>query len=335
MKLGTVLVPLMGGPPGPARPFGTWLSQAEEVLRRQEKTGFSFVAFTHAYHASMAGGMQPLVLMSRLAAVSGRQRLATQVLLLPLLNAMDVAYNVATLDHITEGRLDLGIGLGYHPKELEPSGIGRSDRVPKFEEALGLMKRFWTGEPVVHRGRYFSVSGTRLDLLPVQRPHPPLWGSSYSHRAAARAGRLLDGIVIGPQVSHEDVGRLVETFRGEWQGSHSEGPTQVGAWRTFIAGKDPREALDRAIAGKQLSFGRFREGMQEKTSVRIAYELRREDAADWAILGNYEDCLEGLRRCRDELNLTHVTCQFYNLPDDLTARLDWLEGFGEAVAQKL
>ena len=111
-----------------------------------------------------------MVIISRIAPISGVQRLATQVLLLPLLNAMDVAYNVATMDHIAEGRLDLGIGLGYHPQELEPSGITRSDRVPKFEESVELLKKFWSGEPVLHRGRYHTVSGTQMGLLPVQKP---------------------------------------------------------------------------------------------------------------------------------------------------------------------
>ena len=170
MKLGSVLLPLMGGQPGPNHPFGSWIAEAELLLAAQEQAGFSYVALTHAYQSSLAGGMQPLVLISRIAPISGVQRLATQVLLLPLLNAMDVAYNVATMDHIAEGRLDLGIGLGYHPQELEPSGITRSDRVPKFEESVELLKKFWSGEPVLHRGRYHTVSGTQMGLLPVQKP---------------------------------------------------------------------------------------------------------------------------------------------------------------------
>ncbi len=60
-----------------------------------------------------------------------------------------------------------------------------------------------------------------------------------------------------------------------------------------------------------------------------------DDAMEWAILGNYHDCREGLARCRDAIGLTHVTCQFYNLPEDLSARLEYLEGFGEEVIQKL
>ena len=333
MQLGSYFSSLIGGPPGPSRPFGTWVTDAEKLLKAQEQAGFSFAAFTHSYQT--ASGIQPFVLMSRLAAVSGNQRLATQVLLLPLLNAMDVAYNVAALDQITDGKLDFGIGLGYHPQELEPVGISRSDRVPKFEEAVEVMKKFWSGEPVHHRGRYFQVSGTQMGIGPVQKPHPPLWGAGHSHGAVARAGRMLDGVVIGPQALHRDVRALVETFREEWSKVRGEEPTRVGAWRTFVIGKDPRDAVEKAVAGN-VRFSRYLEGrMRERTTVDIALELTQENAAGWTFAGSYADCLEGLRKCRDELGLTHVTCVFYNLPADTSERLEWIQGFGEEVARKL
>ena len=336
MDIGSVFIALMGGPPGPSHPFKQWVSDAERFMKAQERAGFSFAAFTHAYQGGSSGGMPPPLIMSRLAPISGKQRLATQVLLLPLMNAMDAAYSISTVDHITEGRLDVGIGLGYHPKELEPAGISRSDRVPKFEESVELMRKFWSGEPVYHKGRYYSVSGTQLDLLPVQKPHPPLWGSAHSTGAAARAGRTLDGIVVGPQVGFNGLGNLLDTFRGEWYKVHSEEPTMVGAWRSIIVGNDLKDDFKKGSANERLRLSRYHEGgMQERTTVDIVLDLREEDAADWAILGNYDDCLEGLKRCRDELKLTHVTCQFYNLPEDLSARLEWLEGFGEQVCQRL
>jgi alkanesulfonate monooxygenase SsuD/methylene tetrahydromethanopterin reductase-like flavin-dependent oxidoreductase (luciferase family) len=88
---------------------------AETVCTTLVRAGFRFVVFTHSYQY---GGMQPLVTMARLAPVAAPLRMATQVLLLPLLNAADVAYNVVTLDHICAGRLDLGLGLAYHLKEV-------------------------------------------------------------------------------------------------------------------------------------------------------------------------------------------------------------------------
>jgi alkanesulfonate monooxygenase SsuD/methylene tetrahydromethanopterin reductase-like flavin-dependent oxidoreductase (luciferase family) len=231
--------------------------------------------------------------------------------------------------------LDLGIGLAYHLKEVELGGLTRQDRVPKFTEALEVMKKFWSGEEVHHEGRYFTIHGTRMGLTPYQKPHPPLWIAAHSHGAAARAGRLGDGLVIGPQVSHDDLTALVQTFRQAWQPGHGEAPTRLGAWRPILIGADPTDALERGRQSGLLTFARYHEGaMLERETVRLRLTLGN-DAAEWAILGNYQDCRERLARCSAESGLTHVTCQFHNLPEDLSARLEYLEGFGAEVIQKL
>src|SRR5262249_46144107 len=149
MDFGVVFAPLPGTPVGPSRPFSDWMHAAERLCTTIAQAGFRFIVFTHSYQY---GGMQPFVTMARLAPAAGTLRMATQVLLLPLLNAADVAYNVVTLDHISAGRLDLGIGIAYHLKELEVGGITRKNRVPKFEEALALMRQLWAGGGGVHRG---------------------------------------------------------------------------------------------------------------------------------------------------------------------------------------
>ncbi len=332
MDFGVVFSPLLGPQVGVTRSFSDWMRAAETVCPILARAGFRSLVFTHSYQY---GGMQPLVTMARLAPAAAPLRMATQVLLLPLLNAVDVAYNVVTLDHICAGRLDLGIGLAYHLKEVPLGGITRQERVPKFVEALEVMKQFWTGEEVHHEGRYFTVHGTRMGLRPYQQPHPPLWIAAHSHGAAARAGQLGDGLIIGPQVSHQDVQALVQTFRHTWQQGHSAPPTRVGAWRPILIGSNPHEAVEQGLNSGLLTFSRYHEGaMQEPGTVPLRLMLGA-DAAAWAIAGNYQDCREGLERCRDEMGLTHVTCQFHNLPEAVSARLEYLEGFGTEVIQKL
>ena len=334
MKIGATFGQSLIGPPSADLPFTLWLSDVEQVLKVLQRSGFSYYAISHYYQGTPR--MQPLVLIARLAPIAGDLRFSTEILQLPIFNAMDLAYNLAAVDYITDGRLDVGIGIGYNPYELGPAGVSREDRVPKFEESVQLMRKFWTGEPVYHQGKYFNVEGTQQALLPVQKPHPPLWGASYSHGAAARAGRTLEGITSGPFQTFEDLGDQLDTFRNEWYKVHSEEPTRVGTWRTVAPGKDPKDALDSLIASKTLTFGRNIQGrMQESTAARMRLDLTDGDQTDWAILGNYQDILEGLRRCRDDLKLTHVSCNFWNLPQDLTARCEYLEGFGEEVIRKL
>jgi alkanesulfonate monooxygenase SsuD/methylene tetrahydromethanopterin reductase-like flavin-dependent oxidoreductase (luciferase family) len=142
--------------------------------------------------------------------------------------------------------------------------------------------------------------------------------------------------VVAPQVAFADLTTLVGAYRAEWAKHHTEPPRRIATWRSLIVGADPKDALRRAIASGQFTFKRYTEGaMQEKAMVNIRLELKEEDAGEWAILGNYGDLLEGLRRCRDEAGVTRVTCQLYGLPDDSAARREWLQGFGEEVIARL
>ena len=198
------------------------------------------------------------------------------------------------------------------------------------------MRAFWTGTPVHHEGRYFRAEGVQLVGVPVQQPHPPLWGSTQSLAATERAARLLDGVIVAPLVSFGDAKHLLDVFRTEWTRHHADVPRRVGMWRTVIFGADPKDALRTAMARGEVTFRRYQEGaMQERSMVNIRTELTEADAADWAILGNYGDLREGLRRCRDECGATRVTCQFYNLPTDPAERREWLLGFGEEVIAQL
>ena len=147
---------------------------------------------------------------------------------------------------------------------------------------------------------------------------------------------MLDGIVVGPQVAFKDLRELLNTFQDEWHKHNHQDPTMVGGWRTFIVGDDPKDAFKRTMDTGGIHFDRYRQGgMQEKNVVPMPLEFREDTAAGWAIVGGYDDCLEGLRKCRDELGLTHVTCTFYNPPTDPATRLEWLASFGERVLKRL
>lgn len=337
MEIGLTFATSTEGVSGPtlgeSRPFRQWMHDAERAMRVLERAGFAYVVLTHAYHKAWSA---PFPLMARLAADSGGLRFSTEIMQLPLLNPVDAAFNITMVDHITEGRLDVGLGIGFHPVELELAGVTRPERVSRFEESLVVMKKVWAGGPVHHHGTHFHVAGLEPPLRPLQRPHPRLIGSAQSHAAAARAGRLLDGIVVGPQVGFRDAAALVRTFSQERKKQGHAGPGVLGAWRTMIVGRDRATAIKEGIAGGELTFKRYHEGaMQEKSMVRIHVELREETADEFAIAGGYGECLEGLRRCRDELGLNRLTCRFYNLPREVDARLEWLEGFGAEVIRRL
>jgi alkanesulfonate monooxygenase SsuD/methylene tetrahydromethanopterin reductase-like flavin-dependent oxidoreductase (luciferase family) len=168
------------------------IDEAIEVVGAASRMGYAWVSIGHHLLSYPTVWPQPLPMLARLAPETGRMRLKTSMLLLPLVDPVDVAENIATLDHITHGRLDVGVSIGYREKELETVGLGRRDRVPKLEESLSLMKRLWAGEEVTFTGRYARVAGGRMGLTPAQRPHPPIEMGAQSVGATSRA------LIVGP-----------------------------------------------------------------------------------------------------------------------------------------
>src|SRR3989454_6609806 len=181
------------------------IDEAIQVVSAASRMGFAWVSMGQHWLSHPTVWPQPLPMLARLAPETGSMRLKTSVLLLPILNAVETAESIATLDHISHGRLDVGVAIGYREKELETAGLTRKDRVPRLEESLDVMKRLWRGEDVTFEGTYSKLTGARMGFTPCQRPHPPLDMAARSTGATRRAARLVGAAFFGPQVSWADV----------------------------------------------------------------------------------------------------------------------------------
>jgi alkanesulfonate monooxygenase SsuD/methylene tetrahydromethanopterin reductase-like flavin-dependent oxidoreductase (luciferase family) len=139
--------------------------------------------------------LDPLLQLAQAAVVSRRLTLGTSVYLLPLRHPAPVAKQVATLDHLTEGRLIFGVGVGGEfPKEYEVCGVPRNERGARLTEGIGLLRRFWSGEKVSHDGRFYG-NFTDVPMRPPARQSggPPIWCAGRTDAALRRTGRLADG----------------------------------------------------------------------------------------------------------------------------------------------
>jgi alkanesulfonate monooxygenase SsuD/methylene tetrahydromethanopterin reductase-like flavin-dependent oxidoreductase (luciferase family) len=119
--------------------------------------------------------MQTLPALARLAAEAGTMRVGATVILLPLLNPVDVAEQVATLDVITEGRFVFGVGLGYRDEENEAFGIAPGERVRDCAPTRGHQEAMG-GRPVDFESPYCRLRQATMALRPIQRPGPPIRG---------------------------------------------------------------------------------------------------------------------------------------------------------------
>ncbi len=308
------------------------IDEAIEVVRAASGMGFAWVSMGHHWISHPTVWPQPMPMLARLAPETGAMRLKTSMLLLPLLNPLDVAENVATLDHITHGRLDVGVAIGYREKELQAAGLGRKDRVPKLEESLVVMKRLWTGEEVSFDGTYTKLNGAKLGFVPRQRPHPPLEMGAQSVGATRRAARLVDAVFFGPQVAWADVGNLVRVYR-EARGSEGSGTPGVAfASRSLIVGASKDAARSAARAYLERTFTMYRTWqMQEPSMVPLQLDFDK-SLDDWTINGSPADCLETIARAR-EMGLDGIGFTIYSLPREPRARIEYLRMIADEIVR--
>jgi alkanesulfonate monooxygenase SsuD/methylene tetrahydromethanopterin reductase-like flavin-dependent oxidoreductase (luciferase family) len=306
------------------------MDEAIEVVAAASRMGFAWVSVGQHWISHPTVWPQPFPILARLAPETGRMRLKTSVLLLPILNAVETAENITTLDHITHGRLDVGVAIGYRERELEAAGLARKDRVPKLEESLTLMKRLWTGEAISFDGTYTRVTKGRLGFTPYQTPHPPLEMGAQSEGATRRAARLTDGVFFGPQVAWRDIARLSQAFREARAEAAAPTPGSIGASRSLIVAADKTAARAAAREYLEKTFAMYRQWeMQESTMVPLQLSF---DTAldDWTVNGSPGHCVETLARAH-EMGLDKIGFTIYSLPREARARIDYLQMIAEEV----
>jgi alkanesulfonate monooxygenase SsuD/methylene tetrahydromethanopterin reductase-like flavin-dependent oxidoreductase (luciferase family) len=159
-----------------------------EYVQHVRDLGFDSVFGIHHYLSSLATP-QPLPLLSRLIEHTGTMQIGTGILILPLGHPVHWAEEIATIDQMSGGRFVLGIGSGYREDEFAAFGLERRTRVSRMNEALEVMQRLWSGEAVKYDGRHFRLDGVRCSVLPVQRPHPPVWVGANGPIGIARIAR--------------------------------------------------------------------------------------------------------------------------------------------------
>src|SRR5712692_742201 len=156
-----------------------------------EELGFHTVWLAE-HHFSVYGIAPSLpVLAAAIARETRRVRIGTAVVVAPFAHPVRIAEEFAMVDILSGGRLDFGIGRGYQPKEFRGLGISMEGTRERFDEALEIIRRAWTGDRVTFEGRFYQVRDLRILPRPVQKPHPPFWTAAVSpdtYTLAARKG---------------------------------------------------------------------------------------------------------------------------------------------------
>jgi alkanesulfonate monooxygenase SsuD/methylene tetrahydromethanopterin reductase-like flavin-dependent oxidoreductase (luciferase family) len=194
-------------------------------------------------------------LLTWLGARTSTLRLGTAVMVLPWHNPVLLAEQAATLDLLSGGRLDFGVGNGYRYNEFAGFCVPMEEANARFDECLGVILKAWTSnEPFSHRGHYWQFDQVVVEPPTAQRPHPPIWmgagGESSVRRVAERGYNLL----LGQYSSPADVARSVAAYKAATEAiGRRFDPLQIGVTRAFFVADNAAEkeaALERRLANR-------------------------------------------------------------------------------------
>jgi probable F420-dependent oxidoreductase len=201
---------------------GVWATpqNVDAVARRAEELGYGSL---WTYQRLLAPAdtdwgpqyrsvLDPVVALAFAAAVTTRVRLGTAVINAPFLPAAMLAKQLASLDVLARGRLDVGLGLGWAPPEFQAVGASMEQRGARLEETFAVLRALWAEDPVSFDGTFASVPPSRFDPKPVQRPHPPLLVGGTAEPALRRAGRIADGWISSSRFDLRGIDTAVRTI---------------------------------------------------------------------------------------------------------------------------
>ena len=137
--------------------------------------------------------LDPLEALTFAAAQTKRIALGTSVLDIPYYNPVMLARRLTTLDFLSNGRLQVGLGLGWSKDEMDASGADMKQRGAMADEFLQVLKAIWTTNPVEFHGKFYQVPKSYINPKPVQQPHPPIYLAAFAPPAMKRLARVADG----------------------------------------------------------------------------------------------------------------------------------------------
>ncbi len=203
------------------------------VAQRAEALGFRDLWVTNNT-VDEAGCFDSLTVLTYAAALTTTIRLGVSVLVLPIYHPIHIAHQVATLDHLSNGRAILGVGLGRE-HEYPLFQVPSDRRVRRFTESVALMKALWTEPSVTFRGEIYNLEHTTIGTKPVQSPHPPVWVGSHHPAAVRRAASIADGWVGAGGSSSASFGSAVPVLRAALEEAGRDPATFPISKRVFLS----------------------------------------------------------------------------------------------------
>ena len=217
----------------PRRENGTYQEAFQEgfaLVDEAESLGVQSVWLAE-YHFNAGRVLSaPITIASALAARTQNIRIGLAVHILPLGNPVRIAEEIATLDHISEGRIEFGVGRGTFPNVHEGYGVPFIESRGRFDESLEIITRAWTTESFSFTGEYYQCQDLDIEPKPFQDPFPPIRVGVTSAESFPIVGRMGFPIFVNPSrvFTLDDLAGPIQEYRQAWQKAGHEGEGEVG-----------------------------------------------------------------------------------------------------------
>ena len=276
----------------------------------------------HHFMPGYSHSSKPELVLAALAQRTSRLRLGLGVIPLPYHHPVHVAERIATLDLLSDGRLEVGIGRGFSPNEYAAFGVEMAESRCLVDESLAILEAAADYAPIHFKGAHYALDGVRIVPRPVQRPYPPLWTAAVSPETFEWAALRGLGVLAGPFKPWFMVAADIRRYRRAW--THAA-PPRIGMTIGLVCLRDGERARRLAAPAFRWfydellrvttpvlenllpSYEQFHELGRFRRLLRLGARPRVLQLAGMTVVGTPGECVAQIARYRDA-GVTHLLC---------------------------
>jgi luciferase family oxidoreductase group 1 len=336
LNFGTFL--LMQSPS--AQPSDEMYLRAIEHAQTAEALGFRNIWLAEHHFSTYGYVGRPLQLATYLAAKTSRLRVGTAVIVVPLHHPLMVAEEIATLDVLAQGRVDIGLGRGYQYYEFERLGLELDSARARWDESIDILLCALKGEPFSYSGQLYTIPETTVFPHPVQQPYPPIWVTAQSPQSVEatvkRGFNLLTGGFGVPVERMAEFRQLFDRLIGEVQPSCAP---EVGVQRAVYvtdSEADARDAAEHARWNMRVTLSLRNHYEKVEGGHAIAVPMPTEPSTDelierFVVVGTPDTVIRQIQRIEDMVGINQFNCSFWFGDLDQKRVLNSMELFAREV----
>jgi alkanesulfonate monooxygenase SsuD/methylene tetrahydromethanopterin reductase-like flavin-dependent oxidoreductase (luciferase family) len=267
----------------------------------------------------------PIIVATSIATRTKRLRVGMAVQVLPLIHPLRIAEETATVDQLSEGRFELGVGRSGNVRAYDIMGIDYGESKDRFQEALDIILMAWSGETFSYEGKYNHITNASISPLPYQQPHPKVRIAASSEDSFGRIGRLGYPIFLGLRTMDvEDLKTNLKEYKQEWKaaGHPGEGGDINVRFPVYIAPseaeaiEEPKESIEAFFQRQRelFEYSRGRQGADVSAGRQARYERlvnsTYEDLLETRVVfGTPEQVIDRLHEFKEMLGVSGITAE--------------------------